>query len=49
MWPLTIPIAAVGWTAGWLYARTGSMRAAIALHATFNAIQVALYLSGSAA
>ena len=44
-WPLSIAIAVVGWGAGWLYVRTGSLGAAIVLHATFNGIQVALLLA----
>jgi membrane protease YdiL (CAAX protease family) len=41
-WPLAIPLAIVGWGAGWIYLRTGSLAAAIVLHATFNAINFAL-------
>ncbi len=41
-WPLSLPIAAVGWCAGWVYLRTGSLRAAIVLHMTFNALQIAI-------
>jgi len=41
-WPLTLAIAVVGWGAGWLYVRTGSLAAAVVLHATFNGIQLAL-------
>jgi membrane protease YdiL (CAAX protease family) len=41
-WPLAIPLAIVGWAAGWLYLRTGSLAVPILLHATFNAINFAL-------
>ncbi len=41
-WPLAIPLAFVGWAAGWIYVRTGSLAAPIALHAAFNAINFAL-------
>lgn len=41
-WPLALPIALVGWGAGWLYLRTGSLWAAVFLHATFNALQIGL-------
>ena len=41
-WPLSLALALVGWAAGWLYVRTGSLGAAILLHAVFNALQLAL-------
>jgi membrane protease YdiL (CAAX protease family) len=41
-WPLAIPLAVVGWGAGWLYLRTGSLAVPIVLHAVFNAINFAL-------
>ncbi len=41
-WPLTLAIAVVGYGTGWIYVRTGSLRAAIVLHATFNALQIGL-------
>jgi len=41
-WPLAIPLAMVGWGAGWFYLRTGSLAVPIVLHATFNAINFAL-------
>ena len=41
-WPLSLAIAVVGWAAGWIYLRTGSLKAAVLLHATFNGLQVAL-------
>lgn len=41
-WPLAIPLAVVGWAAGFLYVRTGSLAAPIAMHAAFNAINFAL-------
>lgn len=41
-WPLSLAIAVVGWAAGWVYLRTGSLKAAVLLHATFNGLQVAL-------
>jgi membrane protease YdiL (CAAX protease family) len=47
-WPLAIPLAIVGWGAGWLYVRTGSLGAAVLLHATFNALQVGLLFAASA-
>jgi len=47
-WPLVVPIAAVGWCAGWTFARTGSLRAAIVLHMTFNSVQVGLLFATSA-
>jgi membrane protease YdiL (CAAX protease family) len=37
-WPFAIPLAVVGWCAGWIYLRTGSLAAPLALHMTFNAI-----------
>ncbi len=37
-WPLAIPLALVGWLAGRLYLRTGSLAVPIVLHATFNAL-----------
>jgi len=40
-WPLAIPLAIVGWGAGWFYLRTGSLVVPIVLHATFNAINFA--------
>jgi membrane protease YdiL (CAAX protease family) len=40
-WPLAIPLALVGWCAGWIYLRTASLAAPILLHATFNAINFA--------
>jgi membrane protease YdiL (CAAX protease family) len=44
-WPTAVPLAFVGWCAGRLYLRTGSLGAAVAMHATFNAINLAmLYL-----
>jgi membrane protease YdiL (CAAX protease family) len=46
-WPLAIPLALVGWCAGWLYLRTGSLAAPILLHATFNAINFALLRASS--
>ncbi len=48
-WPLVVPLAAVGWCAGWTYSRTGSLRTAIVLHMTFNAIQVGLLFATSGA
>jgi membrane protease YdiL (CAAX protease family) len=49
-WPLAIPLAVVGWLAGWLYLRTGSLAAPIVMHATFNAANfVALRMSEKAA
>ncbi len=49
MWPLALPLAVVGWCAGWLYLRTGSLLAAVVLHATFNGLQIALlFLTGGA-
>jgi membrane protease YdiL (CAAX protease family) len=39
--PLAIPLAVVGWFAGRLYVRTGSLAAPIALHVAFNAINFA--------
>lgn len=41
-WPLAIPIAIVGAACGFVYVRTGSIRAAMLAHATFNAIHVAI-------
>lgn len=41
-WPLAIPLAFVGWAAGWIYLRTGSIAAPIALHAAFNAVNFTL-------
>jgi len=40
-WPLAIPLALVGWLAGWLYLRTASLGAAVLLHAVFNALNLA--------
>jgi membrane protease YdiL (CAAX protease family) len=40
-WPLAIPLAVIGWGAGWFYLRTGSLAVPIVLHATFNAISFA--------
>jgi membrane protease YdiL (CAAX protease family) len=40
-WPLAIPLAGVGWIAGWLYLRTGSLAAPMAMHAAFNAVNFA--------
>jgi membrane protease YdiL (CAAX protease family) len=45
-WPLSLPLAVVGWCAGRLYLRTGSLGAAVVLHATFNAINFALMSIG---
>lgn len=39
-WPVAIPLAFVGWCAGRTYLRTGSLLAPIALHATFNAVNL---------
>ena len=44
-WPLAIPLAAVGWFAGYLYVRTRSIAAPAGLHGTFNAIIVAMVLA----
>ena len=41
MWPLAIPLAAVGVLAGWVYLRTASLPAAMLVHATFNAVNLA--------
>ena len=41
-WPLSLALAVVGWGTGWLYLRTGSLAGAVLVHATFNAIQLAL-------
>jgi membrane protease YdiL (CAAX protease family) len=38
--PLAIPLALVGWCAGWAYLRTGSLAVPIVLHAVFNAVNV---------
>ena len=46
--PLAIPLAAVGWCAGWLALRTRSIGPAILVHATFNAIQFAFIRLGAA-
>jgi membrane protease YdiL (CAAX protease family) len=49
-WPLAIPLAGVGWLAGWLYLRTGSLAVPVVMHATFNAANfVALRMSEGAA
>jgi membrane protease YdiL (CAAX protease family) len=40
-WPLAIPLAVVGWCAGFVYLRTGSLAVPIVLHATFNALNFA--------
>ena len=40
-WPLAIPLAALGWIAGWLYLRTGSLAVPILMHAAFNAFNYA--------
>ena len=42
MWPLAIPLALVGAILGWLYVRTGSLPAAIVVHAFFNAMNLAV-------
>lgn len=39
-WPLAIALAIVGWSAGWLYLRTGSLVAPIAMHSAFNVINL---------
>jgi membrane protease YdiL (CAAX protease family) len=44
--PLAIPLAVVGWCAGLLRLRTGSLVAPIALHATFNALNFIALRSG---
>lgn len=44
-WPLAIPLALVGWLAGWLYLRTASLGAAVLLHAVFNALNLAFLRS----
>jgi membrane protease YdiL (CAAX protease family) len=41
-WPLTIPLAALGWIAGLIYLRTGSLLVPVVLHATFNAFNFAV-------
>jgi membrane protease YdiL (CAAX protease family) len=41
-WPLLFPLAAVGWCAGWLYHRTGSLVPAVVLHAGYNGLQLAI-------
>lgn len=41
-WLLAVPLGVVGWMCGRLYVRTRSLGAAIALHAVFNLVQVAL-------
>jgi len=40
-WPLAIPLAGVGWLAGWIYLRTGSLAVPIVMHAAFNALNFA--------
>ena len=40
-WPLAIPLAVVGWMAGWIYLRTASLGAAVLLHAVFNGLNLA--------
>ena len=45
-WPLAVPLAALGWVAGWLYLRTGSLAVPIVMHAAFNAFNfIALRMS----
>ncbi len=44
--PLAIPLAAVGWAAGYVYWRTRSLPATILLHVTFNAINFAFLRLG---
>lgn len=36
-WPQAVALAGVGWLAGWLYLRTGSLVAPMVMHASFNA------------
>jgi len=45
-WPLAIPLALVGWCAGFVYLRTGSLAVPILLHATFNALNLASLRAG---
>lgn len=39
-WPLALPLAVVGWAAGWLLVRTRSLAAAALLHAAFNLLHL---------
>jgi membrane protease YdiL (CAAX protease family) len=45
-WPLAIALAFVGWCAGFVYLRTGSLAAPMLLHATFNALNFAALRAG---
>jgi len=45
-WPLAIPLALVGWCAGFVYLRTGSLAVPVLLHATFNALNFAALHAG---
>lgn len=40
LWPMAVPLGVVGWCAGAIYQRTGSLPAAFLLHATFNALNM---------
>jgi len=46
-WPLALPLAVVGMLCGWIYLRTRSLFAAVLLHATFNAINLAFLRWGT--
>jgi membrane protease YdiL (CAAX protease family) len=45
-WPLAIPLAVLGWCAGFVYLRTGSLAVPVLLHATFNALNLAALHAG---
>ena len=46
-WPAPVPLLVLGLALGWLYERTGSLVAPVALHATFNGISTVWVLLGS--
>ena len=38
--PLAVPLAVVGWCAGWVALRTRSLLPAVLVHATFNGLNL---------